>query len=364
MDKDTARYFKVPMTAARALVDSSDGPELLAGYVVLNRWAIKPSYQFTAAGAQAIRTATGMSDFRSKAALNDLLALRFGDKGQRFLIEDTGKRIKNARKYRLGEWEGPIAYLPDILISGSGQPLSRLIQAASAPEIRRDALLMLLHVHANANYGEFLGVDPDRFIYKKWIGEGEWEQGNALLELGHAGSAMGLHFWLLREEPDGPRFSRGRNAETIYGDNENVMERFWAAHDLLVDIGMICRVVIVETCGTTYPLWIFSPAYREALKGTGIAGDLARIIYNAACRAGFDPDNMIIREATGDNRESWGTGLFFVATVDCGMPIVRTIYAPTFHAPTPMNMAGLKEMADRTADWQSRLALARKERAA
>jgi len=41
------------MDAARAIVDSSEGPELLAGYIVMNRFAMRPKYGFTAAGARA-----------------------------------------------------------------------------------------------------------------------------------------------------------------------------------------------------------------------------------------------------------------------------------------------------------------------
>ena len=356
------KYFRVQMDAARAIVDSSEGPELLAGYIVMNRFAMPPKYGFTAAGARVIRDSAGISDCRAKLVLRNLLALRFGERGERFLIEDTGKMMRNARKYEIGQWGGLVSYLPDLMVQGDPTPLSRLVRADAAPEVRRDAMLMLLHIHAAVDYAEWLGVDPAEFIYKKWALEGFAGMGDDEVELGHAGEEGGLHYWLAREEPEGPRFTLTRNAERIYGSDN--MDRFWAAHDLLRVQGLLCCVAVVCTGGTSYPLWVFSPAYREALERTGVRADLARLIQNAASRTGIDPDNRVIATATGPDRENYGTEVFFVVTKTGKAPTIRTIYAPLFHAPTPLNLAGLAEMAERTKEWTRRLEYARQANAA
>lgn len=357
------KYFKVPMAAARSIVDSSDGPELLAGYMTLRRWSVTRNYEHTAAGAKAIRLATGVTDFRAKRVLLELQALRFGDKGEKYLLERTGKSIKNAREYVFGPWDGLVAYVPDILMQGPVTPLQRLCNFDCLPETKRDALLMLLHAYASVNYGEFLGIDPSEFIFKKWTGEGLTTIDDCDIELGYYGAVNGLHFWLMREEEDGTRYTFERNAKAIYGDVEDALDRCWEAHELLLAIGMLCRVAIVHYGRDSYPLWVYSPAYREALSKTGIASDLANVIYRIAGNNGFDPDNLIIRYATGDDRPSEGSGLFFCVTPAQKLPLVKTIYAPLFHAPNPTNMDGLMEMAKKTADWSARLKSRPKRRA-
>lgn len=356
------KYFRVQMDAARAIVDSSDGPELLAGYMVLNRFAMPPKYGFTAAGARVIRDSAGISDCRAKFVLRNLLALRFGDHGERFLVEDTGKMMRNARKYEIGQWGGLVSYLPDLMVQGNPTPLSRIVRADAAPEVRRDALLMLLHIHATVDYAEWLGVDPSEFIYKQWKLEGDVEIGNDIFELGYMGEDGGLHYWLAQEDPDATRFTFARNAECLFGGS--AMDRFWNAHDLLRAQGLLCCVAIVCTGGSTYPLWVFSPAYRDALKQSGVRADLARLIQNSASRVGLDPDNRLIANAAGPGRDDWGTGLFFVVTKTGKAPAIKTVYAPLFHAPSPLNLAGLAEIAERAEDWTRRLDSNRRARAA
>ncbi|KGM54175.1 hypothetical protein N799_09845 [Lysobacter arseniciresistens ZS79] len=343
------------MGAARALVDSSQGPELLAGYMTLRRWSCGTDYGYTAAGAQAIRNATGVSDFRSKLVLQELLALRFGERGELSLITPTGKRIKNAREYRFGEWDGVCAYVPDLLIQPGASPLLRLLTAEESPEVRRDALLQLLHVYAHVDYGEFLGVNPDQFVFKRWTGEGMAPIGGDDIELGYQGQVGNLHFWLMRENPDDLRHSFRHVGERIYTPGEDAMSRLWAGHDLLLSIGLICRVALVENGIEPFPLWVFSPAYREALAGTGVAGDLADGMYRLAGNNGLDPDNLIIRHATSEDASRFGTELFYCATTTGQMPTIRTVYAPLFHAPTPLNLEGLAGMGERTAAWVGRL---------
>lgn len=349
------KYFKVPMKAALEIVDASEGPELLAGYVVLRRWAMTKNYDRTAAGAQAIRKATGVTDFRAKRVLIDLLALRFGDRGELFLLEPTGRQVKNAREYRFGAWEGLVSYLPDLLTQGDVQPLRRLCQVDAVPEVKRDALLVLLHAYASVNYGDFLGVDPSEFIYKKWKVDGLCSANDTEFDLGHYGKVDGLHFWLVKED-DETRYTFQKSADRIFGEGKNALDRLWQAHALLLQIGMLCPVAIVDYGTDTYPLWVFSPAYREALERTGVTANLADIIYRKAGNNDLDPDNLIIRAATDyDTRGPEGTGLFFCVTPTDREPVVRTIYAPLFHAPNPANLDGLMEMNRKLADWHARL---------
>lgn len=349
------RYFKVPMAAARAIAGSSDGADTLAGYLVLNRFAIPRDYQFTAAGAKAIRTMTGMTDFRSKQVLRDLLQLRFGEHGARFLIAMTGQQVRNARKYELGRWDGEIAYLPDLLTQGERTPLSRLTQADVPPEVRRDALLVLLHTYARVDYANWLGVEPEAFVYTNWTAEGVVRVGTNDFELGLYGKTAGLGFWLMCEDPEGLRIGKRNNTQSLIGAGEATDARLHDACNLLLGLGMLCRVAIVQSGRTTYPLWVFSRAYRDALSRSGVTSDLGRLIYNAADARGFDPDNHIIRHATEAGAHISGTGLFFVAGIGDQPPIVRTTLAPMFHAPSPLNVDGLHEIGSRAKEWTARL---------
>lgn len=349
------RYFKVPMAAARAIVGSSDDADTLAAYVVLNRYAMPRQYLFTAAGAKAIRTVTGMTDFRSKQVLRNLLELRFGEHGTSFLIADTGQTVRNARKYELGQWDGEVAYLPDLLTQGEPAPLSRLTQADASPEVRRDALLVLLHAYARVDYANWLGIDPEAFIYANWAVEGVAHAGTEDFELGLYGKAGGLSFWLMREDTEGERIGKRNDTQSLFGTGEATGARFRDACKLLLDLGMLCRIAIVNSGRTKYPLWIFSGIYREALRRAGVTSDLGRLIYNAADAEGFDPDNHIIRNATNADAPARGTDLFFVVGIGDQVPTVKTIFAPLFHAPTPLNLEGLREIDSRAKDWMARL---------
>lgn len=352
------------MAAARALVGSSEGPELLAGYMASQRWAQPETrYITTTAGAKAIGKCTGVTDHRSKRVLRELLSLRYGERGELFLIEPTGYMVKNAKQYRFGTWPGEIAYVPDLLVQGDIPPLIRLCQADAPPEIRRDALLMLLHTYAQVDYGEFLGVDPALFAYQSLISEGEIPMGDIEMDLIYAGDHGGLHFSLIAEDKNGQPVTTPAIAATLYGDVHDAMSRFLAAHTLLTQIGMLVRVLLVEG-REPWPLWVGSPGYREALIRSGVDGDLAHLIHQVAGRAGLDPDNLIIQHA---NAESWrreGTGLYFVVSTTPCKPVVKTIYCPMFHAPTPNNLDGLKEMGLRTATWRQRLDRAKKAKVA
>lgn len=349
------KYFKVPMAAASAIVEASYDVNLLAGYAVLCRFAIPKEYVRTAAGAKIIRKATGITDYQSKRVLHDLLALRFGDRGEQFLIEPTGGMVKNAREYAFGQWGGMVSYLPDLLVQGTPAPLARIVAANASPEVRCDALLLLLHTYANVDYAGWFGVDPEAFVYRRWVHEGSTTVGRVDLDLGYYGHAGGLDFWLMRDAGEGLQLGRRNAAATLFGAGNAADKRIRAAFSLLLDQGMLCRVAMVETGGATYPLWVSSRAYREGLRREGITPDLGRFMYNAADRARLDPDNIIISEAVRCDRDVDGTGLFFVATKADDVPIVRTVFAPVVHAPTPMNLEGLREVNSRTLSWQALL---------
>lgn len=66
-------YFRVSMGAAKAIANVSDGPDLLAAYTALARFAFGDKREQTAAGTLAIRTALGCSDYLSKGLLRELL---------------------------------------------------------------------------------------------------------------------------------------------------------------------------------------------------------------------------------------------------------------------------------------------------
>lgn len=352
------------MAAARALIDSSEGPQLLAGYMTIHRWA-QPETQYAtaAAGANSIRICTGVTDNRSKRVLRELLSLRYGERGDLFLIEPTGRMVKHAKQYRFGPWIGDTAYVPDLLMQGEDPPLIRLCQADELPEIRRDALLMLLYAYAYVDYGEFMGVDPALFAHQSLISEGAVRQGDFNVDLGYVGAHGGLNFWLIAQDPHGHPISTHAIAAKLYGDVDGAMGRFWAAHALLIEIGMLTRVLLVEG-SEPWPLWIGSPAYREALIASGVDGDLAHRIYQVADRARLDPDNEVIQHANAEKGQRGGNGLYFVVSTTDRTPVVKTIYTPTFHAPTPNNLDGLKEMGIRTTTWQRRLNLAKKAKVA
>src|SRR5690606_37256882 len=88
---------------------------------------------------------------------------------------------------------------------------------------------------------------------------------------------------------------------------------------------------------------------------SGVVGDLALSMYRLADNNCLDPDNLIIRHATGDDATTFGTELFYCATTTGSLPTIRTVYAPLFHAPTPLNLEGLAVMGERTAAWVGRL---------
>lgn len=334
-------YFKVSMDAARNLVESSQGPELLAGYITLCSFRYGSGRRLTAAGAKSIRKATGCTDWRSKRVMDDLRALRFGEKGENPLLTKTGRPKGNAAEYELHEWDGSHAYVPALLVDAG---LKRLCAGADR-ETCRDALLVLLYLYANTDYAGWMGAPPDYFAYQQWETDGLRWAGDAELELGHAGTVGRNEVWLVALPAEDTWLMPHRLCRDIFGtDAEAVTEQFWCALWFLLDSGTVCKVGVVTTGNEQYPLWVFNRTLRESLnEHHGIHADLATHVHRLALSADFDPDNLLMRAAVGDDRESSGTGLFFcVGPQVCG---VHTLLIPMFHAPTPINLDGLKEVA-------------------
>lgn len=353
-----AGYFKVSMDAARTIVNASEGPEMLAGYVTLCGYAFDKGREVTAAGAKSIRLTIGCTDFRSKRVMADLLSLDNGDGKQHGLLKETKRRKGNAVVYRLDAWEGNYAYLPSLLLERHpeyGSPLARLLAREDEErEVIRDALLLLLHVYANTDYAEWFGCPPDSMTFQKWRHEGHAGDD---FELGYQGDMAGTNLWLVAEDEDRTWYAPPSVMRSLYGeDADQAMARFWAAWWCLKDSGLVLEVVSVQTRGRAYPLWVFSPPYRESLKAHGITADLGREAQLAACATGLDPDNLVIRYAVDEcNRQ--GTGLFYCVGAK---PIVRTVVVPRLHAPTPMNLDGLKEAAAVTKEISRKIQTARR----
>jgi len=357
-----AGYFKVSMDAARALVADSDGPELLAGYTTLCGYAFGKDREITAAGAKSIRLTTGCTDHRAKRVLRELLSFRYGERGGSGLLEATTKRLRNAAIYHLPHWDGEYSYLPSLLLERHpehGSPLARLISADEERAVIRDALLLLLHVYASTDYAEWFGCPPDTMTYQDWRHDG---YGGDDFELGMQGTVGDLTLWLVAENEDDTWRTPLAVMTSLFGADEEIAKsRFWPAWWCLRKSGLTVPVISVHAGGRAYPLWVYSAAYRESLKDLGIVPDLAKEAQLAACDSGLDPDNLVIRYAV-DELERAGSGLFYCFGVK---PTVRTVIAPRLHAPTPINLDGLKEAAAVTRDiWRRIRASRRAERAA
>jgi hypothetical protein len=337
-------YFRVSMDAARSLVESSEGPELLAGYIALCSHRFGKKRTMTCAGAKKIRTATGCTDWRSKRVMDDLRSLCFGDKGQIPLITKTGERRRNADVYEVHEWPGVYAYVPALLVDTA---LKRLC-AGSERETCRDALLILLHLYANTDYAGWMGAPPDCFAYQKWETEGTRELENAVLDLGHVETIGKTQLWLIALPVDDAWYMPVRLTREIFNsDDEDCTERFWRALWFLLESGTVCKVAVVSTGIERYPLWVFNSTMREMLyERNGIHADLAAQIQRLATNADADPDNLLIREAVGENRDRQGTGMFYC--LGDRNTRANTLLIPMFHAPTVINLDGLAEVLNIT----------------
>lgn len=355
-------YFKVSMEAAKHLAANSDGPELLAGYIVLNKFAMRPNHNLTAAGAKAIRIATGVSDFRSKRILADLHELRIGERGERGFAEDTSKTLKNAKLKHLPKWEGLHAYIPSIFVNvhpEHGSPMLNIMRCGMDPEQKRDALLVLLQLYASTDYGGWLGAPPDLFPFQVWDQDGFRAVNDLPIDLGETDGSPGLRLWTVAPPvEDTWKFPQRQQTELFDAVSDPNHARVAKALWCLLATSTVCKVAVVSHSGGNYPLWVFSPGYRETLTELGLAPDLAKQFHALALATEADADGMLIIEATRGDRESYGTGVFYCATKS-GQPTVRTVLVPRVHAPIPNNLDGLTEMAVITNRWA---AVVRKER--
>ncbi|WP_198526488.1 hypothetical protein [Xanthomonas sp. SHU 166] len=351
-------YFKVSMQAAKAIAEVSDGPDLLAGYMTLSAYAYGPKRELTAAGAKSIRLTTGCSDFRSKKVLKRLLSFDVDHELPQGLIAATGRKKANADEYRIERWDGEFAYLPSLLIERHpdyGSHLGQLMQLDQPESAIKDAILVLLHVYTATDYARWFGCPPDTMPYKEWDQSGYAGQD---FELGYQGDVGALQLWLVAEREGEPWRVPIRVVAGLFGnDSEASIGRFWKAWECLIQAGCLVTVLSVQSGDRAYPLWVYSKAYRESLaESHGIVSDLGREAQLAACASGLDPDNLVIRYAV-DEMGGVGSGLFYCFGKS---PKVRTIVAPRLHAPTPINLDGLREASAVTRNISREIRAARR----
>lgn len=348
-----AGYFKVSLNAAKAIVAESDGPHTLAGYITLCGYAFGSERDITAAGAKAIMQTLGCSDFRSKKILNELRAMRFGERGEQGLISTTKRTVGNAKVHAIESWEGEYGYLPSILLDRSVEgksPLSRLLEVEDYnSQSQRDALLLLIYVYANTDYAEWFGCPPDLMAYQTWRTEGT--VGELDHELGHMGDIGDYSVWLIanpEEEREG-WFAPKRVISSLFGADEELANGlFWKALFCLKDSNLLVEVLSIQSGKWKYPLWVFSPSYREHLSAQfGEVGDMARHCHRWASSAGLDPDNYVIIEAMEREGGRFGTGMYFCVGAN---PKPFLVLAPRLHAPTPVNLDGIRAAAEMVRD--------------
>ncbi len=351
-------YFKVPMAAARAIVGVSEGPSLLAAYITSRKYAYGTKKDVTAAGARSIRLSTGCTDHRSKKLLRELLSFQEDHSSSSGLLELAGWKKLNATAYRLPPWEGEHAYLPALFLERHpehGSPLLRVLSADEPGSVIRDALFLALHVYASVDYAEWFGCPPDTMVSMTWDQSGVAGDD---FELGYQGHVGDLPLWLVAESQDATWQVPAKVVSQLFGpDPTTGQARFWAAWRCLLATRSVVPVISVQTRGRVYPLWIYSPAYRDYLsREHEIVPDLGRETQLAACSTGHDPDNRVIRYAV-DEMNGTGSGLFYCVGKD---PIVRTVIVPRLHAPTANNLDGLTEAAAVTRDISRTIRVARR----
>lgn len=339
-----AGYFRVSMGAARAIAEASDGPDLLAAYIVLAAFAFGEKREQTAAGAQAIRKALGCSDYHSKALLAELLEFPQGKGAGQVVLAPSGRRKANAAIYQLPTWEGDQAYPPALLVDTQQRHaigLQALLDLRQPPRVIADALLLLLHAYAVVDYAGWCGCPPGAMPWYEWRREGTAYDD---FPLGFQGEMGGQDLWLVAGDEGAEWSVDPQLVDCLYGP-QAAAERLWQAWECLLQCGLLVRVVSVQVGRWTYPLWIASPELRERLnRDHDIVTDLGRRVHTAACRTGWDPDAVTMNFAMSLSAPA-GSGLFFCLGHD---PVVRSLVMPRLHAPTPVNLDGLKHLADIT----------------
>lgn len=354
-----ARYFRVPMVAAEAIVRETAQPEALAAWLVLRRFAYGHQRELTCAGAKSVASALGVTrQLVAPRLLRALLAVRYGERGADSVLvtaadwnATTGHKVPamkgNAPVFVLPDPKGENAYLPDLLIP-PGEERSWLAGLCELEqEAALDAVRLLLTAYQVTSCGDFIGADPSSFARGDWKTEGEGPEGYSL---GHIGSADGRHYWLAREPEN--EVTQWSAIEQLTGErSEAGTVRFWAGIRTLCSTGLLYRVAVASDKHDRllYPLWVFGASHRQRLSGLGVSGDLAARFQRTANRAGLDVAEYLAFDASGERDP---TGLFIAATKNPVAPIIRTVFAPTLLAPTPDNLAGMARVAALESKWR------------
>jgi hypothetical protein len=140
-------------------------------------------------------------------------------------------------------------------------------------------------------------------------------------------------------------------SEALFGQTSDAPERALRALRFLLEQGLVCKAAVVTDGPATYPLWLFNPAYRESLRADfGINAGLAHDCYSLVGESHKRP----IARALGEISRREHTDVYFC--VARSNPVVRTVLLPRLHAPTPMNLDGLREVSESTAAISARVA--------
>jgi hypothetical protein len=325
-------YFKVSLEAARQLVNASERPELLAGYLILCEGAYGLKRRVTSHGAKSISKYSGCTDWRSKWVMNILGSLRCGDRGTYGFIEKTDQRQANAAIYLLGDWPGQEAYVPSLLIKPRGDidaPLRLVLQGDGDAAIKRDALHLLLHLHANTDYAGWMGAAPDVFPSQSWDVGGSRPVGGVNVCLGQVAAFGDAGIWAVAPPTADVWQTPKGFPEILFGQTPDAPERARRGLRFLLEYGLACKAAVVIDGSESYPLWLFNPAYRESLRAEfGINAGLAHDFYSLV----GDSHKRPISRALNQNRRHECTGVYFC--VARSTPAVRTVLVPRLHAPT------------------------------
>lgn len=350
-------WFPVPLTVARHLTASFDGPEVLVAYMILchSRYPERKDKDHrwhTTAGANLMWKATGISRRRCEEAVKTLRQVTIEGTP---VVTKTDIRRGLFDVYRLTEMEGESAYLPTLLVDKVNPDtiLKRLCSADLAHStVRRDALLALLTLYAVVDYAKAIGAPQEQFLWQQWEFEG-WRGVNEEFELGLVDTGPKADLWLVAAPPAGTWSFRPSVAETMFLAAPDAGQRLVDAVGILSMVGAIKKVAVAQFGDTPYPLWYFNEGVRDQLsRKFGIRTNLADDFQGMAGVSGADANNMLIREAVDLGADiGEGTGLFYCMTApNAPEPEVRTLVIPRLYAPTPRNCKGLEYTAETTTN--------------
>jgi hypothetical protein len=366
-----AGYVKIPMDAVRAIhtyaKKAKRGPqealELLTGYLTLRRFecdgparhgAKQGERGFVASGARAIREADGkLSDHRSKQVLQALLKPPAALAEQPFILP-TGCMRRNAAYYEFTAWGEELAYLPDTLWNKDARgdtALRAVLRANASPQRRLDALYLLVTLYARVDY-DWLGVPPDRLIYQQALSAGTYELLHSDYSLGPRAEVGDYRLWLVRIDSTDDWEIAADVCVELFGD-PSASQRLLAAKELLLDLSLVCKVLVVNSAEFCYPIWVSLEREAQSLWDQGIRTDLAERCQHRAAEL-RDPAARAIPGELAYNPGT-KTGLFYCLSAD--EPEAYLLLMPRLHAPTPQNQSAMQAMADNTARIEALLAL-------